>query len=99
MPGPLALCLVEDSAAREQACEALTAAGFDVLGFDDCRLAGAWLEEETPRLAVVAVPVCEACSSVARELSVRHVPVLTPSESHYRMLASMTGAFAGPAWF
>jgi hypothetical protein len=50
---PLALVLSREERRRDRACGALRNRGFDPLGFADAGSAEAWLEEETPVVAVL----------------------------------------------
>lgn len=47
------LVLSDDEDRRERGCAALVSDGFDVLAFLDAGSAQAWLEEETPEIAMI----------------------------------------------
>lgn len=50
---PLALVLTHGAEQRDRDCLLLSEKGYDVLGFADAESAVAWLEEETPAVAIV----------------------------------------------
>jgi len=47
------LILSDDEDRRERGCKALVSKGFDVLAFLDAGSAQAWLEEDTPEIAII----------------------------------------------
>jgi len=47
------LVLSDDEDRRERGCKALVSKGFDVLAFLDAGSAQAWLEEDTPEIAII----------------------------------------------
>lgn len=68
-----ALVLVADAVQRDRACARLSQDGYDVLGFADCENAAAWLEEETPAIAVIDGDLIPGCSGVVNVLDERGV--------------------------
>lgn len=56
---------------REMACRELIFRGYDTVGFSDCANASAWLEEETPALAVVSSKLRPAREDLIRGLEKR----------------------------
>lgn len=49
------LVLSDDEDRCERGCKALVSKGFDVLAFLDAGSAQAWLEEDTPEIAVIDI--------------------------------------------
>ncbi len=68
-----ALVLVADTVQRDRACARLSRDGYEVLGFADCENAAAWLEEETPAIAVIDRDLMPGCSGVLNVLGERGV--------------------------
>ena len=50
---PFGLVLSDDEDRRERSCRSLASEGFDVLAFLDAGSAQAWLDEETPEVAII----------------------------------------------
>ncbi|GEO98132.1 hypothetical protein [Methylobacterium haplocladii] len=76
-PAPdLALVLVASTDQRDRACARLSRDGYDVLSFADCDHAAAWLEEETPAVALIGKGLKLSCSSVLDILSNRDVRLI-----------------------
>ena len=79
--------------------DALTEAGHTVLGsFSHCAAARAWLDQNTPDVAVLDVMLADGCcSEVARVLAWRGVPLvfLSAGMDHPDMRAEFEGAI----WF
>ncbi|GEP12427.1 hypothetical protein [Methylobacterium gnaphalii] len=67
----LAMVVVPSKPVREAACRKLAASGFDTVGFSDCENAAAWLEEETPVIAIVATGASGDCKAFLSELRER----------------------------
>ncbi|WP_147817627.1 hypothetical protein [Methylobacterium thuringiense] len=65
--------LVANADQRDQACARLSRDGYEVLGFADCENAVAWLEEETPTIAVIDGDLMPGCSGVLNVLGERGV--------------------------
>lgn len=70
------LVLSEDETRRERSCRLLVAEGFDVLAFLDAGNAKAWLEEETPEVAIVDGGCGLGTGIVAETLKARGVRMI-----------------------
>lgn len=66
-----AMVVVPSKAERERACRELVTSGYDTVGFSDCANASAWLEEETPVVAIVVADASRDCQAFLSELRER----------------------------
>lgn len=63
----LALVLASADKVRAAGCRAFAREGYDVIGFADCEHAAAWLDEETPAVAIVDMRA-SACGAALLEI-------------------------------
>lgn len=70
-PRQIAMVVANSDVERASACNKLIASGYDPLGFSDCANASAWLEEETPVLAVVSDDLGADCAELTSTLEER----------------------------
>lgn len=73
---PFGLVLSDDETRRERSCRTLVAEGFNVLAFLDAGNAKAWLEEETPEVAIVDCGAGLGAEIVAETLEARGVRMM-----------------------
>ena len=75
---PLALVLSHGSEQRDRHCRLLSEKGYDVLGFSDAESTEAWLEEDTPEVAIVERAADPCQHSILETLSGRGVMLIPP---------------------
>lgn len=75
---PLALVLSHRSEQRDRDCTLLSEKGYDVLGFADAESAEAWLEEDTPAVAIVEKVADPRQRAVLETLAGRGVMLISP---------------------
>lgn len=74
----IGMVLSDDEERRERSCRALVSEGLDVLAFIDPGDAQAWLDEETPSVAMLdrsAGRVTDAVAQTLEERGVRTLPM------------------------
>lgn len=75
-----ALIVADDPTERHAFCADLDRAGYDPVAFESCRVALAWLEEETPVVAVVRTSRDGLCGVLLDELLARCVELVVDGE-------------------
>lgn len=70
---PLALVLSHDGDERERDCRLLIEKGYNALGFADADSTAAWLEEETPEVAMIDARAGPRCQGICELLAGRGV--------------------------
>ena len=75
----LALSVIDETGSRDKSRAGLERAGYEVVEFSDCENACAWLDEETPSIAVIATSQSQSCSTIMRTLRDRSVPIFSSS--------------------
>ncbi len=75
-----ALVVADDPAERRELCGDLRRAGDDPVAFECCDGAMAWLEEETPAVAVVRTDGDRLCASLLDELEARGAEMVVNGE-------------------
>ena len=75
---PLALVLSHGSEQRDRDCRLLSGKGYDVLGFADAADTAAWLEEDTPAVAIVEQVADPRQQAVLETLAGRGVMLISP---------------------
>jgi DNA-binding NtrC family response regulator len=75
-----ALVVADDPAERRELCGDLRRAGYDPVAFESCDWAMAWLEEETPTVAVVRTGNERLCTALLDELGSRCVELVVDGE-------------------
>jgi DNA-binding NtrC family response regulator len=75
---PLALVLSQHGDERDRGCRLLSEKGYNVLGFADAESTAAWLEEETPEVAIVDMPVDPRQHDILETLARRGVMLIPP---------------------
>jgi DNA-binding response OmpR family regulator len=74
---PFGFVLSEDEDQRERICRSLSSEGIDVLAFLDVGSAQAWLDEETPEVAIVDGAAGRGFEIVAEILEARGVRMMS----------------------
>lgn len=72
-----ALCVSDAPGSQSSSCAVLAEAGYEVVEFVDYENASAWLEEETPEIAVLIPQPHPVCSSILQTLRERGVSMLS----------------------
>jgi DNA-binding NtrC family response regulator len=75
---PLALVLSHRTDGREHDCRLLSEKGYNVIAFADAESTEAWLEEETPEVAIVDMPVDPRQHDILETLAGRGVMLIPP---------------------
>jgi DNA-binding NtrC family response regulator len=75
-----ALVVADDPAERRELCGDLSDAGYDPVAFESCDGAMAWLDEETPAVAVVRTDGDRLCASLLDELEARGAEMVVDGE-------------------
>jgi DNA-binding NtrC family response regulator len=75
-----ALVLADDPAERRELCGDLRRAGYDPVAFECCDWAMAWLDEETPAVAVVRMGGDPLCAELLDELEARGAEMVVNGE-------------------
>ncbi|MGH1591115.1 hypothetical protein ACRBEV_25520 [Methylobacterium phyllosphaerae] len=75
---PLALVLSQHGGARDRDCRLLIEKGYNVLGFADAESTAAWLEEETPEVAIIETGVGPRWQGICELLAGRGVTLIEP---------------------
>lgn len=74
---PLALVLSHHADQRDHDCNLLSEEGFNVLGFADAEDTAAWLEEETPEIAIVERAADGRQDSIVEALKARGATIIS----------------------
>lgn len=75
-----ALVVADDPAERRELCGDLRRAGYDPVAFECCDGAMAWLDEETPAVAVVRMGGDPLCAELLDELEARGAEMVVNGE-------------------
>ncbi len=75
---PLALVLSQHGDERDRGCRLLSQKGYNVLGFADAESTAAWLEEETPEVAIIEMGAGPRWKRVCDLLAGRGVTLIAP---------------------
>jgi DNA-binding NtrC family response regulator len=75
-----ALVVADDPGERRAFCRDLREAGYSPVGFDSCADAAAWLDEETPSVAVLRLSPDRLCGELLDELDARCVELVVDGE-------------------
>ena len=75
-----ALVVAEDPGERREFCADLQEAGYDPVAFASCDGALAWLDEETPAVAVVRTGDDRLCADLLDELDARGAELVVDGE-------------------
>lgn len=73
---PLALVLSHDGDERDRGCRQLSEKGYNVLGFGDAESTAAWLEEETPEVAIIETGLSPRWQHICELLAGRGVTLI-----------------------
>ena len=76
---PLALVLSQHGDERDRGCRLLSENGYNVLGFADAESTAAWLEEETPEVAIIETGAGPRWKGICGLLAGRGVTLISPS--------------------
>lgn len=75
---PLALVLSQHGDERDRDCRLLSEKGYNVLGFADAESTAAWLEEETPEIAIINTEPSPRWQGISDLLARRGVTLIEP---------------------